>query len=147
MYIKKTKRSAGSVRSALKITEAIRKSFLSLGIEPAASELAALLTRVELRVTEETTSVEHIQDEVERALMEQGYYDVAKSYILYRHKRTELRKARQTILNLVLDPGLEPVLLQIQRDFDQDQYALTTLAGQFPASPSRTCPPKSCWTP
>ena len=130
MYIKK-RSGALEAYDPRKITEAIRKSFLSLGIEPAASELAALLTRVELRVTEETTSVEHIQDEVERALMEQGYYDVAKSYILYRHKRTELRKARQTILNLVLDPGLEPVLLQIQRDFDQDQYALTTLAGQF----------------
>lgn len=130
MYIKK-RSGALEAYDPRKITEAIRKSFLSLGIEPAASELAALLTRVELRVTEETTSVEHIQDEVERALMEQGYYDVAKSYILYRHKRTELRKARQTILNLVLDPGLEPVLLQIQRDFDQDQYAFTTLAGQF----------------
>ena len=130
MYIKK-RSGALEAYDPRKITEAIRKSFLSLGIEPAASELAALLTRVELRVTEETTSVEHIQDEVERALMEQGYYDVAKSYILYRHKRTELRKARQTILNLVLDPGLEPVLLQIQRDFDQDQYALTPLAGLF----------------
>ncbi|WP_368044370.1 ATP cone domain-containing protein, partial [uncultured Dubosiella sp.] len=55
MYIKK-RSGALEAYDPRKITEAIRKSFLSLGIEPAASDLAALLTRVELRVTEETTS-------------------------------------------------------------------------------------------
>lgn len=37
-------------------------------------------------------SIEIIQDTVEKILMEEGYYEVAKAYILYRQKRTELRQ-------------------------------------------------------
>lgn len=36
-------------------------------------------------------SIEVIQDRVEILLMQKGYYDVAKSYILYRHEHTENR--------------------------------------------------------
>ncbi|MBF0913793.1 ribonucleotide-diphosphate reductase subunit beta [Candidatus Gracilibacteria bacterium] len=37
-------------------------------------------------------SVEHIQDIVERVLMELGFYDAAKSYILYRESKIKERK-------------------------------------------------------
>lgn len=37
-------------------------------------------------------SVEEIQDIVEESLMDSGYYDVAKAYIIYRQKHAELRK-------------------------------------------------------
>lgn len=37
-------------------------------------------------------SVEHIQDVVERTLMELGFYDAAKSYILYRESKIKERK-------------------------------------------------------
>ncbi len=49
--------------------------------------LEAMLAQVERAMSEGACTVEAIQDEVERALMANGFYDVAKSYILYRQKR------------------------------------------------------------
>lgn len=42
----------------------------------------------------ETPTVEQVQDCVEKVLIEGGYAKTAKSYILYRQKRTELRRAK-----------------------------------------------------
>lgn len=114
-----------------KIIEAIRKSFRSREKTPSESELAALLASVELRLKGQEITVEQIQDEVERSLMEQGYYDVAKAYILYRDHRTKLRQSRQMICNTIQDAGLEPCLVQIQSEFDDETYPLSSLAIQF----------------
>jgi len=48
----------------------------------------------EIGEREDDVSVEEIQDIVEFLLMEYGYHEQAKHYILYRAKRTELRKKR-----------------------------------------------------
>lgn len=114
-----------------KIIEAIRKSFRSREKTPSESELAALLASVERRLKSEEITVEQIQDEVERSLMEQGYYDVAKAYILYRDHRTKLRQSRQMICDTIQDAGLEPCLVQIQSEFDNETYPLSALAVQF----------------
>ena len=42
-------------------------------------------------------TVEEIQNRVEMALMQNGYYDEAKSYILYRHKHAEARFIKERI--------------------------------------------------
>jgi len=42
-------------------------------------------------------TVEEIQNRVELALMQNGYYDEAKSYILYRHKHSEARFIKERI--------------------------------------------------
>ena len=39
--------------------------------------------------------VEGVQDQVERALMENGYFDVARAYILYRERRQSQREAKK----------------------------------------------------
>lgn len=114
-----------------KIIEAIRKSFRSREKTPSESELAALLASVERRLKPEEITVEQIQDEVERSLMEQGYYDVAKAYILYRDHRTKLRQSRQMICDTIQDAGLEPCLVQIQSEFNDETYPLSGLAVQF----------------
>lgn len=44
-------------------------------------------------------SIEEVQDLVEETLIENGYAKVAKSYILYRQKRAELRKEKQIVLD------------------------------------------------
>ena len=82
-----------------KIVEAMRRAFEEVALGKAgassvpavsADELAALLSHVESAMArEQVTTVEGIQDLVERALMERGHFDVAKSYILYRHERAE----------------------------------------------------------
>ncbi|MGM0568270.1 MAG: adenosylcobalamin-dependent ribonucleoside-diphosphate reductase [Elusimicrobiota bacterium] len=45
----------------------------------------------------ETLDVESVQDIIEKALMEQGYYNIAKAYILYREKRGELREVKSAL--------------------------------------------------
>ncbi|OHA15907.1 MAG: ribonucleoside-diphosphate reductase [Candidatus Tagabacteria bacterium RIFCSPLOWO2_01_FULL_42_9] len=44
-------------------------------------------------------AIEEIQDLIEEILIENGYAKVAKNYILYRQKRTEIRAEKQKILN------------------------------------------------
>lgn len=57
-----------------------------------------------------------MQDEVERTLMERGHYEVSKAYILYREKRSALRRVRHTIARMVGDDSLDEVLRRIQMD-------------------------------
>ena len=100
--------------------------------EPASdAALAELLADVEAAMAaQHVTSVEDIQDLVERALMGRGYFDVAKSYILYRHKRAELRLTRQALCAMASCDALDPVLSRIARDFSEPEYALSTLAAR-----------------
>ena len=114
-----------------KILAAMEKSFASVGQAPSVEQLAGLLDAVTERLTGELVTVEQIQDQVERALMEQGHFEAAKSYILYRSRHAELRAARQTIAAQVNAPGLEECLVGIQKDFDQLVYPLTALAARF----------------
>ena len=52
-----------------------------------------------------TPTVEHIQDIVELTLLDSGYSDIAKAYIVYRHERRKLREEKMKVLNLhTLDP-------------------------------------------
>jgi ribonucleoside-diphosphate reductase alpha chain len=44
-------------------------------------------------------TIEEVQDLVEETLIENGYAKVAKTYILYRQKRAEIRKEKQIILD------------------------------------------------
>lgn len=114
-----------------KITGAMRKAFESVNQDCNEEQLSAMLAQVERAMGTRPRTVEAIQDEVERALMANGFYDAAKSYILYRQKRSELRAARRALTEAVGVPSLEGCLLGIQRDFPQDEYALTTLSGKF----------------
>lgn len=114
-----------------KILAAMEKSFASVGQAPSVEQLAGLLDAVTGRLSGELVTVEQIQDQVERALMEQGHFEAAKSYILYRSRHAELRAARQAIAAQVNAPGLEECLMSIQKDFDQLVYPLTALAARF----------------
>ena len=58
-----------------KITEAMRKAFVSVGQDCGEETLTALLRQVELAMGVEARTVEDIQDEVERALMGGGYFE------------------------------------------------------------------------
>ena len=55
-------------------------------------------------IDKEELSVEEIQDLVELKLMEYGFHNLAKAYIVYRYKRAEIRHANttdETILSLI----------------------------------------------
>ena len=84
-----------------KIVSAVSRAFLEvlhdLHAEDAAAIGAAVASAVKLRYagTAAIPSVEEIQDLVEHALMERGYFDVAKAYIIYRYEHTKIRQEEQ----------------------------------------------------
>ena len=82
-----------------KIVAAIAGAFSDVNREASEETLAALLRAAEESIAAtDARTVEAIQDIVERSLMEQGYFDEAKAYILYRHRRAELRTVRADIV-------------------------------------------------
>ena len=77
-----------------KILNAMKKAFSGQAQELDDRVLDEMLSVVLKRLPENGgLTVERVQDEVERVLMECGHYEVAKAYILYREKRAALRKA------------------------------------------------------
>ena len=51
------------------------------------------------KVVNETIGIEDVQDSVEIVLIQAGYVDVARSYIIYRKKHQNLRDIKETNLN------------------------------------------------
>ncbi len=87
-----------------KILAAMRKAFLASKEEITETDLREILGDIESKfIAKDTVSVEQIQDAVEQSLMGSGHYTVAKNYILYREKRTELRQVREQLLKVVGD--------------------------------------------
>ncbi len=53
----------------------------------------------EPKIKDELIAVEDVQDSVETVLVQAGYADVAKAYILYRRQREKMRNMQSTILD------------------------------------------------
>jgi ribonucleoside-diphosphate reductase alpha chain len=85
-----------------KITNAIFKAIQSIGENnyKLAEELSNKVVETLKSQTPPGTipTVEEIQDIVEKTLIEEGYAKIAKSYILYRQKRAEIRREKMKIL-------------------------------------------------
>ncbi len=80
-----------------KIRAAIAKAFRATEAEDedAPGDIARQVVKAaEEQLGEKIPGVEDIQDLVEKALIEAGYASVAKAYILYRQKRSEIREAK-----------------------------------------------------
>ena len=116
-----------------KVAIAIRKSFASTGQSITDETILTLVNEVENFILSDTGNrhVERIQDEVERSLMEHGFYAEAKNYILYRWQRTERRKALNHIVNETGDETITDTLKGIGQDFPRNEYSLTLLAEKF----------------
>ena len=86
-----------------KISEAIKKAFESKEKQYHPSTIDFLALKVtadfEPKINNELIAVEDIQDSVEQVLIQAGYADVAKAYILYRRQREKLRNLKSTILD------------------------------------------------
>lgn len=116
-----------------KIAVAIKKSFASTGRDAVEETIREMVGKVETFVLADANNrnVERIQDEVERCLMEHGFYAEAKNYILYRWQRTERRKALNDIVTGTGKPLMAEMLKEIQEDFAGKEYSLTVLAKKF----------------
>ncbi len=117
-----------------KITNAVRKAFLSTQTEISEPALEAITDAVEARIPmlPPPVSVEQIQDLVEETLMLKGYFAQSKSYILYRSERTRMRAQRKSIASLFADgAALEQILDKVQTDFPEEMYELSRLDDKF----------------
>ena len=85
-----TKRDGTTDRFSLdKIMNAIIKAFKSVNEPVDLSKLSKILLHLDMQ---EGIKVEDIQNQVEIALMKEGYYNVAKSFMLYRQQHAEDRE-------------------------------------------------------
>ncbi len=86
-----------------KITEAIGKAFSAKEKHFSQDMLDLLGLRVTAdfqdKIKDDHITVEDIQDSVEDVLIQAGYADVAKAYILYRKHREKVRNMKSTILD------------------------------------------------
>ncbi len=86
-----------------KISKAISLAFEACGRQSAPSVIDFLALKVtadfEPKVKDSLVSVEDIQDSVESVLIQAGYSDVAKAYILYRRQHEKLRNISSTLLD------------------------------------------------
>ncbi len=87
----------------VKIIRAIEKALAATG-EGGFDEAARLTASVQGALDaagNESPNIEAIQDEVERQLMNRGFNDTAKAYILYRANRTRAREATSTLMKTI----------------------------------------------
>lgn len=80
-----------------KIENAIKKAFDSKQVEYDPTIVESVDKLISLTYINVPVSVETIQDYVERTLMQFGYYDIAKAFILYREQRKSTRFVRERI--------------------------------------------------
>lgn len=105
-----------------KIENAIKKAALDAGVLVGAQ--LGIITKyttdsvIESLENVDEVTVELIQDMVERALMDNKFFDVAKEYILYREKRNEIRHKPWEMTDMQRDI-LNKKYLQPGETFDQ----------------------------
>ncbi len=84
---------------ARKIAAALARAGAATG-EFDAARADELMARVAERLQRRVTSVEQIQDEVERVLSEAGHFDTARAYIVYREQHRALRRDRSVAVDV-----------------------------------------------
>ncbi|MGN1315795.1 MAG: ribonucleoside triphosphate reductase [Acutalibacteraceae bacterium] len=86
-----------------KISSAIKQAFEACNKQYNDNIIDFLALKVtanfEPKISNNLIAVEDVQDSVESVLVQAGYADVAKSYILYRKQREKIRNMKSTILD------------------------------------------------
>ena len=130
MYI--VKRDGTEQRfDAVKIKNALAAAFGSVGHDAGEDVLDRLTAVVVSKIPSFPVTVEQVQDLAEKTLMEEGYFDEVKSFILYRDARAKARAHRNEIASRFDDPVLVGVLKGIQYDYPEPEYDLMHLSGKF----------------
>ncbi len=114
-----------------KIKSAIRKAFLSVGSFVTDDEMTDILSRLSLKAG---MSVEEIQNQVEISLMAEHYYEVAKSFMLYRQRHTEDRDTSERLKFLIDYCAAENPATGSKFDANAnvDKKNIATLIGELP---------------
>lgn len=137
--VQKIKKRNGSIvdYDQEKIATAVQKAFLDVVQDPHTEESKAISVRVTEKVQEKygstanLPSVEEVQDFVESALMELGYFDVAKAYIIYRYEHSKIRAEEQKeVVKKIEERGL----LIEKRDGTREIFSIDKIRAVIEAS-------------
>ena len=129
-----TKREGVTERFSLdKIMNAIVKAFNALGEPIDLGRLSKILSRLDIH---NGITVEEIQNQVEVALMKEGYYTVAKSFMLYRQQHTEDRETLEKLKFLAdyVDAANAATGSKYDANANVENKNIATLIGELPKS-------------
>ena len=127
-----TKRDGTKDRFSLdKIMNAIVKAFESVDTPVDLGSIYKILSHLQLQ---EDIKVEDIQNQVEEALMREGYYQVAKSFMLYRQQHTEDRETLEKLkfLSDYCDAANAATGSKYDANANVEHKNIATLIGELP---------------
>ena len=129
-----TKRDGSQDRFSLdKIMNAVIKAFQSVDEDVDLNAISKILSHLNIY---EGITVEDIQNQVEEALMREGYYKVAKSFMLYRQRHNEDRETMDK-LNFLTDYCKEAnaaTSSKYDANANVEHKNIATLIGELPKS-------------
>ncbi|MCR5191433.1 MAG: anaerobic ribonucleoside-triphosphate reductase [Bacteroidales bacterium] len=116
-----------------KIRNAVTKAFVANGSFPSQEAMTNILGRLDIY---DGISVEEIQNQVEKALMAERYYEVAKGYILYRQKHYEDREVKEKVDFLINYCNAKNAATGSKYDANAnvEKKNIATLIGELPKS-------------
>lgn len=129
-----TKRDGSKeVFSLDKIMNAVVKAFQSVQETPSLNSISKLISHLDIH---EGITVEDIQNQVEVALMSEGYYHVAKSFMLYRQQHTEDREtlSKLRFLENYMDASNAATGSKYDANANVEHKNIATLIGELPKS-------------
>ena len=129
-----TKRDGGKDRFSMdKIMNAIIKAFDSVNEPIDLGNVSKLISRLNIY---NNIKVEDIQNQVEEALMAEGFFNVAKSFILYRQQHTEDRETleRLKFLTDYMQASNAATGSKYDANANVEHKNIATLIGELPKS-------------
>lgn len=129
-----TKRDGSrDVFSMDKIMNAITKAFDSVGEPYSISTISKIISHLDIQ---DDIKVEDIQNQVEVALMKEGSYDVAKSFMLYRQSHSEDRETldKLNFLTTYMEAANAATGSKFDANANVEHKNIATLIGELPKS-------------
>lgn len=116
-----------------KIRSAITKAFISVGSFATQESMINILSRLNIY---DGIHEEEIQNQVERSLMAERYYEVAKAFILYRQKHYEDREVKEKLDFLINYCNAQNAATGSKYDANAnvEKKNIATLIGELPKS-------------
>ena len=116
-----------------KIENAVRKAFKATGTLVDEKAITKVAKTVETKIKKkDSVTVEEIQDLVEEGLMKEELFAVAKSYILYREKRSQIRATLDKIVDTFQKKqDIRKALEKVEKDFPGEIYPMEKLADKY----------------
>ena len=129
-----TKRDGSKDRFSLdKIMNAIIKAFESVGESVDLGVMSKIISHIDIH---EDIKVEEIQNQVEESLMREGFYKVAKSFMIYRQQHTEDRETLQKLQFLTdyMEATNAATGSKYDANANVEHKNIATLIGELPKS-------------